>query len=187
MKRQFLLVSCYLGLIGSSALAGELHVDVAGRDLRLTAATPNSTWTLGTTVTLEATLSNAGSSPLMVDTLGDLNEVYEGKKKTTILLSCWALSWQPSIAMEGSHRGKAPLEVGQFIRLEPGQTYQKRLSLALTNVAPGRYRVKLAYAPRVASSSFTFPEHWLRQHRITDPIWTGMVFSEPMDVEVVRQ
>ena len=172
-------------VLAASVMADELHMDVAGRDLQVTLSASNTTWVQGTTADINATLTNTGQVPLMVDTFGELNGVYEGKKPTTIIVSCWTLSWGPGAVSAAGKGGRAPLDVSQFIRLAPGQSYITRLFLKVTEMSPGTHHLKLAYAPRVASPSFSFPEHWLRQHGITEPIWVGMIISQPVTVDVV--
>ena len=76
------------------------------------------------------------------------------------------------------------LEASQFMRLQPRQSYTKRLAVALTGVAPGTYRVRLAYAPRAAGPSFSFPEYWQDQHHLVGSMWLGMAFSNEVSVTV---
>lgn len=164
--------------------ASELHVDVAGKDLLVSVARPTTPWVLGETVDLQATLTNTGQTPFRVDTFGELQAVYQGKRKAITILSCWTLIWEPPVAFPGPHRGKTEPAKEHFVLLAPQERHTRSLSVPLSGIAPGRYQVKLAYAPRVATPSFSFPEHWLDQQKIAEPIWTGMIVSEAFEVVV---
>lgn len=159
-------------------------MDGDGRDLQVALRVVQPVWTLGTTVEVEAVLTNVSQLPLRVDTFGALNMAYEGKKKPTVLASCWALTLDGLTPSPGPKQERAPLDASQFVLLQPGQSYTARLSLPLQDIPPGRYQAKLVYSPRVASSSFSFPEHWLRQQGITEPIWVGWIVSTPVAVDV---
>ena len=180
-----LLLAGAIAAFATAAQAGELIQDVAGTKLRVALSVKQARWVMGSAVSLEAVVTNLDSAPLRIDAFGELNALYQGKHKGSFIASCWSLAWEPEAAPAGPQPGKAPLSADQLILLDAGEAFTKPLSWAVKDIAPGRYRVRLAYSPRVASPSFNFPENWLRQQAIAEPIWTGMIFSEPVDVEVV--
>ena len=156
--------------------------------LQLTVTAESSTWTVGTTMMFDATLKNVGDRSFLIDLFGDLDERYEGKRSSTIVLSCWALSWGKALGPSGPQRGRMRLEPSQFARLAPGESYTKRLSLRLCEFPPGSYHIRLAYAPRTAAPSFSIPDGWLKQHQLfSDPMWIGMVFSNALAMDVVSE
>ena len=169
---------------GASAGAGELLMDTDGRHLSVSLRVPQTAWVPGQMAEVEAVLTNTGAAPFLVDTFGDLNAVYEGKKRDVILVSCWTLSWGPEAIDSGGIRERAPLDAGQFVRLAPGQSYTKRFTFPAPDLPPGPREVRLTYTPRVASPSFSFPEYWLDQQHIREPIWTGLIVSDPVGVRI---
>ena len=154
--------------------------------LQVRAQATDAAWPLGSALAVEVTLTNVSDQPVLVDLFGDLNALYEGKHPSSILPSCWALIWNPPAMPDIPHRGRYTLDASQFHRLAPGESVTTRLTLALSGVAAGTYHVKVAYAPRMASPSFSLPDHWETQHRFTDRMWVGMAFSNPLTVHVVN-
>lgn len=153
--------------------------------LVVTLASSAARWRVGTAMTFEATLRNVGSRPFRIDLFGDLQALYEGKHRGSYVSSCWALAWEPRALARGPRRGRYTLEVNQFRLLTPGESYRHPLSLTLSAIAPATYRIRLAYVPRAATPTFSFPDDWERQHRLTDPMWIGMAWSNPVTIEVV--
>ena len=135
-------------------------------------------------VTLEATLTNTGTVPLLIDLFGELNELYTWKRKATYITSCWMLSWEGGRSSPGRHMGRAPLLKEQFMVLEPGRTYTKRLTVAPDTVATGGHRFRIAYTPRSSCSTFSVPSNWLEEQSLptTAPLWNRMIFSNEVDV-----
>jgi len=156
---------------------------VSGLSVTLTAA--GTAWADGTGMAFEATLTNVGDAPFLIDLFGDLDERYEGKRASDVVTSCWALAWRGTAGPPGPRRGRYTLERNQFVRLAPGESYTKRLSRHLADVPPGAYRVRLAYVPRAATSSFSFPDRWQEQHDLREPMWIGMAFSNELTMDVV--
>ncbi len=186
MNRRIVAALCLMVSAATVATAGELLNDVGGTKLRVQLVAPKTQWVAGAAIEVEAVVTNLDEAPLRVDIFGGLNEVYQGKRKNSYIVSCWNLAWDPQARPASAQQGKAPLQLDQLVRLEPGESFTKRLSWKLKDVAPGRYQVQLAYTPRVASPSFNFPEHWLRQQGVKEPIWMGMIFSEPLEIEVIE-
>lgn len=186
MKSGRLIISALLCLAPFNAWAGELIQDISGEKLAVVFAPKQTRWVIGATVEAEAVITNKDKAALRVDVFGGLNEVYQGKRKNSYIVSCWALVWEPAARPESRQKGKAPLSVEQLIPLKGGEAFAKSFSWVVGDVPPGAYTVRLAYAPRVASPSFNFPEHWLRQQGVAEPIWTGMIFSEPVEIEVAK-
>ena len=153
--------------------------------LAVTLAAAGTTWPVGTVMAFEATLHNVSDRAFLIDLFGDLDELYAGKHGTDYVTSCWALAWQGAGGPPGPRRGRYTLDRSQFVRLAPGQSYTKRLSLQLAEMPPGTYRIRLAYVPRAASSSFSFPDRWQEQHELHDPMWIDMAFSNELTVDVV--
>ena len=166
--------------------AGELLQDISGAKLRVVLVVKEAQWAAGSFVELDAVVTNQSEAPLRIDAFGEMNALYEGKREGSYIASCWTLAWEPAARPAGLHPGKALLHKDQFVLLGPKETYTKHFRWIVKDIAPGKYQVRLAYAPRVASPSFNFPEHWLRQQGIAEPIWTGMVFSEPLEIEVIK-
>lgn len=165
------------------ALPAEPGEPVSGLSVSLVAS--GTAWAVGTVMAFEATLTNVGDAPFLVDLFGDLDERYEGKRTSDVVTSCWALAWRGTAGPAGPRRGRATLSRDQFVRLAPGESYTKRLSLRLADVPPGTYRVRLAYVPRAATSSFSFPDRWQEQHELREPMWIGMAFSNELTMDVV--
>lgn len=184
-KKQAALALIFMVFAATTAAAGELLNDIAGTKLRVQLVARKAQWAMGAAVEVDAVVTNLDEAPLRIDVFGGLNEVYQGKRKNSYIVSCWNLAWDPQARPASAQRGKAPLHVDQLVRLGPGESYTLPLSWEVKDVPPGRYRVRLAYTPRVASPSFNFPEHWLRQQGVKEPIWMGMIFSEPVEIEVV--
>lgn len=184
-KLNAISVAAAVAAFAAIAHAGELLQDYSGGRLRVGLAVKQTRWMADSPVELEASATNLSAAAFRIDAFGELNALYQGKHRGAFIASCWTLAWEPAVEAEGPQPGKAPLSAEQFILLNPGQTFTKPLTWAIRGVAPGHYRVRLAYAPRVASPSFNFPEHWLRQQGIAEPVWSGLVFSEPVDIEVV--
>jgi hypothetical protein len=155
------------------------------RGLALRAQVSATRWPLGAEVMFEATLTNVGREPLVVDLFGDVHELYQGKRGRGILPSCWALVFQPPAVAGSPRRGPYTLAPEQFQKLGPGESVTQRLRLVLSGVPPGPYEVKLAYVPRAAGGLFSFPDQWEAQQDFTDPMWIGMALSNPLTVEVV--
>jgi Raf kinase inhibitor-like YbhB/YbcL family protein len=150
-------------------------------------AVPTATqWVLGTAIAIDATLTNTGSAPYLVDLFGDLQELYEGKRRGTFVASCWALAWTPSLSPPGVPRARYTLAREQFHRLSPGESVMRHLTLQLDGVPTGRYQVKVAYVPRTATAAFSLPDRWESEQGFTDPMWIGMAFSDPIIVDVVE-
>ncbi len=157
---------------------------VNGLQISLKAAA--STWKLGQPMVFTVTMKNVSGKPFLLDTFGDLGEVYEGKHKSTYVLSCWALYWGgKTLGPAGPRRGKFKLHKSQFVRLSPGESYTRQLSFTLEHFPPGAYPVQLAYVPRTATASFTLPNHWQDQQDLKEPMWVGMVFSNPVTLTVI--
>ncbi len=156
------------------------------RGLQVSAQPAQTTWVLGKPITLEATLTNVGETPVLVDLFGDLHELYEGKRRDSYVTSCWALVWEPMAAPAVARRPRYTLEPAQFQRLAPGESSTKTLSLTLAGVSPGTYEVRVAYVPRMSSPSFSLPDHWETQHGFHDPMWRGMAFSNPVQIIIVE-
>lgn len=156
------------------------------RGLTVALAAEDPTWRLGETKTFDATLTNVGATPFLVDLFGELNALYEGKHRGSAIASCWTLSWEPALVVTGPQRGRYTLEPSQLLRLSPGASQAVRLSLTLSEAPPGTYRVRVAYVPRAASPSFSFPDHWETQHGIVGPMWLGMAFSNPLTLTVTK-
>lgn len=175
----------FMVVMSAAASNGELLNDASATKLRVQLSVEKTQWVLGEVVAVRAVITNLDQARLRIDAFGGLNEVYQGKRKGAYIVSCWNLAWEPEARPPSVHQGKAFLEKSQLVRLEPGGTFKKELSWKLEGVHPGRYQVRLAYTPRVASPSFNFPEHWLRQQEILEPVWMGMIFSEPVEIEVV--
>ncbi len=148
--------------------------------------TDDPVWVSGTVKRFEATLTNVGAAPFFVDVFGDLNEVHEGKRPSTAVLSCWALVWDGVASPPGPRRGRYTLSKEQFIGLAPGASHIHALSLALSGLAPGTYQVRLAYVPRAAGAAFSFPDRWQEQQDLQGPMWLGMAFSNPVTVTVTE-
>jgi hypothetical protein len=172
-----------VGLAGARAGAVESGEPVSGLSVTLTAA--GTAWPVGTAMVFEATLTNVGDRVFLLDLFGDLDALYEGKRRSDVVTSCWTLAWRGTAGPVGPRRGRYTLDQSQFVRLAPGQSHTKRLSLQLGEFPPGTYRVRLAYVPRAATSSFSFPDRWQEQHRLRDPMWTGMAFSNELTIDVV--
>ena len=143
-----------------------------------------TTWAVGAVMDFDATLKNVGDHPFLVDVFGDLDEVYQGKHTSEYVTSCWALSWEQALGV-GVMKGRILLDPTQFVYLQPGESYTKRLSLRLSAFPLGKYRVRIAYVPRSASPSFGFPKGWREERLPPVPIWIGMAFSNGLAVEVV--
>lgn len=155
------------------------------RGLSVTLTAPRTSWTLGGVVELDATLTNVGDRPFLIDTFGELDGLYQGKRASNVIPSCWALTWENQPAPPGPTGRPMTLDRGQFVLLKPGETHTKHLSIALAGVAPGRYRIRLAYVPRAAGPSFSFPNRWEEQQKLFEPMWLGMAYSDPLTVDVV--
>lgn len=178
--------------MGLSARAGaekaSLPSSTAGQPvdgLVVTLASSGTRWRVGTAMTFEATLQNVGRRPFLIDLFGDLQELYDGKHRGSPVTSCWALAWDPRAVVRGPTRGRYTLEIDQFRLLKPGESHHHPLSLTLSAIAPATYRIRLAYVPRAATSTFSFPDHWETQQHLTDPMWIGMAWSNPVTIEVV--
>lgn len=141
---------------------------------------------IGAAVELEATLTNVGPTPFLADVFGNLDELYQGKHRFSSVPSCWTLSWSGPFGSRGPMRGRYTLSRDQFHRLAPGESYTKRLSATLADVPPGVYRARLAYVPRAASPSFSFPNRWEEQQDLHDPMWLGMAFSNEITLTIVQ-
>ncbi len=180
-----------LGLALSLAAAGTastkgLAFGEAVEGLRLSLEPTAVTSPTGTVMEFEATLTNAGQTPFLADVFGDLNELYQGKRRFSYVPSCWTLSWIGPFSSRGPVRGRYTLNRDQFHRLAPGESYTKRLSATLADVPPGVYRVRLAYVPRAASPSFSFPNRWEEQQDLHDPMWLGMAFSNEVLLTILQ-
>ena len=156
------------------------------KGLAVTWTSNATTWPIGTAMTFEATLTNTGRTPFLVDLFGDLHELYEGKHPGSYVSSCWALAWEPSALPRGPVRGRYTLDRSQFRLLKPGESHTTPLSFRLSGIPPATYRLRLAYVPRAATSAFSFPNHWQTQQHLIDPMWIGMVLSNPLTIEVVE-
>lgn len=170
---------------GTSAWAAEPGEPVDG--LTVTLVPAGAVWRAGEAMAFEATLRNVGERVFLVDLFGDLDELYRGKRRDHVVTSCWALAWQGGpVAPSGPRRGRYTLAREQFARLAPGESRTARLSRTLpADTPPGTYRLRLAYVPRAATASFSFPDRWQEQHELREPMWLGMAFSNEVTVEVV--
>jgi len=170
---------------GAPAQAAEPGGPVDGLTVALAPA--GMVWRAGEAMAFEATLRNVGERVFLVDLFGDLDELYQGKRRDQFVTSCWALAWQGGpVAVAGPRRGRYTLTREQFARLAPGESRTVRLSRTLPHDTPtGTYRLRLAYVPRAATASFSFPDRWQEQHELREPMWLGMAFSNEVTVEVV--
>lgn len=176
-------ISCLLA-VGFPVLADSASSEPVN-GLAFTMQPATSTWRLGESMAFEVTLKNVSDKPFLVDTFGDLGEVYEGKHKSTYILSCWAIYWGKTLGPAGPRRGKYTLHESQFVRLAPGEAYTRRLSFRLADFPSGTYPVQLAYVPRTATASFSLPNHWQEQKHLKDPMWMGMAFSNAVIMTVI--
>lgn len=185
MKTKFARAVFFCLLAGSfSAWADSSAEPVNGLSVVMKPAA--STWKLDEAMAFAVTLQNVSDKPFLIDTFGDLGEVYEGKHKSTPVLSCWALYWGgKTLGPAGPRRGKYTLHESQFVRLAPGESYTRQLSFTLSGFPPGTYPVQLAYVPRTATASFSLPNHWQDQKNLKDPMWMGMAFSNAVTMTVV--
>ena len=178
------ITMAWLAVVGGSrAGTVEPGESVSGLSVTLTAA--GTAWAVGTAMAFEATLTNVGAAPFLIDLFGDLDGLYEGKRRSDVVTSCWALAWRGMAGPPGPRRGRATLDRDQFVRLAPGQSHPTRLALTLAGIPPGTYRIRLAYVPRAATSSFSFPDRWQEQHELREPMWLGMAFSNELTMDVV--
>ena len=170
---------------GAPARAAEPGEEADGLTVALAPA--DAVWPAGTAMAFDATLRNVSDRAFLVDLFGDLDELYQGKRRGHVVTSCWALAWQGGpVAPAGPRRGRYTLTREQFLRLSPGESHTTRLSRALpADTPPGTYRLRLAYVPRAATASFSFPDRWQEQHELREPMWLGMAFSNEVTVEVV--
>ena len=169
-----------------SALESESESSEPVKGLAVTLATPKERWVINDLIEFDATLKNVSEKSFLIDTFGELNGLYLGKHASQYIPSCWVLAWEGKSGPTGLRGKKTTLEPNQFILIMPGAMFTKHLSLKLTDVAPGKYRVRLAYAPRAAGPSFSFPNKWEEQHQIHDPMWIGMAYSNPITIEVTK-
>ena len=168
-----------------TVIAGEPASAESTQGLLVTLVAPSATWHVGTVTTFDATLKNVSQAAFWVDLFGDVNEIYQGKRGNGYMPSCWALSWEDGLNLPGPTRGRYTLQPDQFLRLSPGESTTKHLSVHLSQIPPGTHRIRLAYVPRAASPSFSFPDRWQQQHGLRDPVWVGMAFSDELTVHVV--
>lgn len=178
-------LAALLAAAGASARAAEPGEPVDG--LTVTLAPAEARWPAGTAMAFEATLRNVGDRVFLVDLFGDLDELYQGKRRDHVVTSCWALAWQGGLFVpSGPRRGRYTLAREQFVRLAPGESHVQRLSRTLPpDTPPGTYRLRLAYVPRAATASFSFPDRWQEQHKLREPMWLGMAFSNEVTMAVV--
>jgi hypothetical protein len=175
-------------LTAAIAVAASLVVPArvaADGGLELALSVAQTSWTVGETVALDATLTNVGTQPMRFDLFGELDAIYEGKRRATYVVSCWALVWTSLESLPGPRRGRYTLAADQFVRLAPGESHRQRLSRTVPAVPPGRYRIKLAYVPRMAGASFSLPDRWEEQQGFTDPLWLGMAYSNEVTIAIV--
>ena len=178
------LAALALCAAGAPVRAAEPGEPVDGLTVALAAA--ERVWPAGTAMAFEATLRNVSERVFLIDLFGDLDELYQGKRREAYVTSCWALVWEGGpVAVEGPRRGRYTLAREQFARLLPGESHTARLTRTLpADTPPGTYRLRLAYIPRAAASSFSFPDRWQEQHELRDPMWLGMAWSNEVTVEV---
>jgi len=179
------LAAALIVLIGVAPGLADEDVAPATEELRVTLATSQTTWAVGEPMRFEATLTNQGNRTKWFDLFGDLDEIYEGKRRSAVVVSCWSLVWRGVEGLPGPRRGRYTLATEQFVRLAPGASYAKRLVRTAPELAPGRYLITLAYVPRMAGSSFSLPDRWEEQQGFADPMWIGMAYSNEVTVQIV--
>lgn len=184
--RLLTLILLVSGWAGGNAFADEAAGSVV-RGLSLSLTLPKILWTTQETLTLEAVLVNVSEKPFVVDTFGKLDVLYLGKRRGTIVPSCWALILEPKADLTPIRQGRYTLEAASFIRLGPGESYAQRLSRPLAAMKPGQYRAILTYVPRHAGASFSLPDRWEEQQGIRDPLWIGMAYSNGVELEIVQE
>jgi hypothetical protein len=177
------LAAALLGAVAGHP-AGVQASPEAAEAIAVTIATDDPQWVVGTAKRFTVTLRNVSAQPWIVDRFGGLNELYEGKRASTWLPSCWVLARLDGTALASVRRGRYTLEPGQFTRLEPGESVEQSLSLTLPDGTPGAIDVRLAYMPRAASPSFSFPDHWEIQHGLQGAVWLGMAYSNPLTLHL---
>lgn len=188
MNFNIISLAIVMGAIVPTAVWAEVHLSDTNAEsvqgLQVTLVIPHSHWSTGGIVEVDAALRNVSDRPFLVDTFGDLDGLYRRKCWSGYLSSCWVLAWENQPSPPGPIGDPMTLEPSQFVLLKPGESYTKHLSLKLSKVKPGTYRIRLAYAPRAASPSFSFPTKWEEQHTLNGPMWLGMAFSNELRVEV---
>lgn len=154
-------------------------------EIVLTLAVDEPAWVIGAPKRFVATLRNQGAAPWRLDRFGELNALYEGKRATTLVPSCWILARADGTALTMVRKGRYVLERDQFVLLPPGGALTQELTLAAPDAPPGRLEVRLAYMPRAASPAFSVPDNWEAQQGLQGPMWLGMAYSNTLTVELV--
>ena len=171
----------------SLGLAEEPRSGEPVNGLQLSIATNQSTWVLGEPITIEATLRNVGDHAI-VDAFGDLQETFAPTHAISWASHTWGLNFEepgtgkPVLGPTTTHRGVRKVSQGQFVYLEPNQTFVKHLTYTLTSFPAGRYTTYVAYHPSVITHPML--EEEVRKFGFTP--WQGSVRSNSITIEVVE-
>ena len=200
MKLKILGLSLlFVSLLGVHGWGDEPKPGESVAGLQLTVTTDEPTWEPGMTKEFQMILKNVDDKPVLIDTFGKFDEVYSFDPKMHPTYGNWEVGMEDA---QGRRQGVGPgfvlmesvirqFSKDQFVRLEPDQTYVKRLTYTLRRagspheVLPGHYLLKVSYHP--ASEAWTSlssveDESWIGvQH------WTGSIVSNLLPIEVKRR
>jgi hypothetical protein len=152
--------------------------------LTLALSVPDTVWSPGDTVELQATLTNVGDRALALDAFGELNVRYPHPLSDAVSMPAWEL---PGCVAADANRLVAK---DQLIRLDPGRRFVKMLTCRVVhNLEPGRQHVWLTYMPHWPDSVVKETEPGVPQVAYPDlstlTMWDGFVRSPGVWVDLV--